>query len=1402
MNAEELVSQGGVRILAILLRVSIRSLEALADRGPEAGLSRSSFSNTIEYIVKTMTGIAFYESGRESILALDGTTDLLMDWKMCIGERIISLGNVQDSSIRLCALEGVINLSRSESIQTELVGCGILWPLIRLCLEFDPTAERTDSHQHDKSGFSVQSTNLLAKTSVRALAALTGASAGSKKIPSLLEAFDTLLTKPIAQKLGNRQTEDLLNLLNSNVEEPCIIWNVSMRKELETFLDSIETSRSKKAANDIAQELDQVKDFAFETLGKEFNLGCVYVRVFNAKGKDALPKIQDVPLFAESVLKFIALSLNRSGILSSSGQIPIDEEFEETFGNTTHDGDVDILGPEFTMAVDAIRLLVKIQASDDLFESDLFVSTLFSLLEVPPESETFDAGCDTLLILGQQMSFATTVAKTGVLWRVLSVLERPESAEEQSPKQDDNEMENSKRKSRAWSILEALSSSPSIAKQLMASSAWLELLGVLVGYRSFTKAWTARLGAAKTLSRMLWDTATGTMAEPSLQRFLPVALTRLLKEQPEAMLRSFDDEVESPELIWNASMRAELRSVIAVELDKCLLNRTDRNADYLEELYLPPEIRVKYSNLKGELYIGGVYVSRYLKDPTYNLRDPTKFVESLLQTWVKEIHNYTDHETVDDTSESSTLALAGQDILQVVTKAIVFVFKVRESLCDKLAEWGYVPRVVATLDRVLKRDLLGTPLLVSVRVLHVAVNRMSNVEALATVSDNDKRGGVVDCIIRAIGSERLHPDSSIMIETLLKTFQMALGNVDKAATGSDGMIGMVPAAAPSPAFGERPTEQCHFLYHEYIAMAPSPAPGDGPSNRQRVNLGDDPLAMFGASSSSPAPVANPLQNFSSGNAPSQSSFANQSVGGQHHYLNRPSGFSQAPQHQMHHIHTPATGSALEHPQFVPQPGWNQQPTQPMGSPPHQSFASASYQGQSASQNIQYSAYSQPASHSFPSNQAVQNSRSQTGVFGFAPNAQVQSHPLGDQAAQQTSQTHSNPLPATYTPQFQHGSINQGTSSSVSRVFTAQNPLQNDSLGTPSKQGAQNNSTFTQGAPQPSPYVSNPLSTVGGTHQGTISEPKGDTSRVKNIPQPGMSASSGFFGSAQVMANVTAPTAPNQSHVNESTDESAVAHQSQLHEFAIRGSLGANSLNQPPSTVLDTSPQPTYHQQHLDDDDDDDDSTGFGNPALMGSNPLPQDPTPTPLFGSNPLPQESSRAVPQNIQHTPQNLPYQESYGATSVETVQAPSLNTTPGEGPVMEGSGVDARSAQDPTTTAEQQAVSLGGAPGAAHGRVALLQQALACELCLFLVNDFLENPSISKITDSAVGKVHAITLLKLLTKDPGYGGKFKSILDELPSWKKYRMQDHSLLISSSERTDYFLTDGGANERKLLTQE
>ena len=136
-----------------------------------------------------------------------------------------------------------------------------------------------------------------------------------------------------------------------------------------------------------------------------------------------------------------------------------------------------------------------------------------------------------------------------------------------------------------------------------------------------------------------------------------------------------------------------------------------------------------------------------------------------------------------------------------------------------------------------------------------------------------------------------------------------------------------------------------------------------------------------------------------------------------------------------------------------------------------------------------------------------------------------------------------------------------------------------------------------------------------------------------------------------------------------------------------------------------------------------------------------------------------------------------------------------------IQGTGIDARSTLDPEGEADQQTLSIDCSPGAAHGRVSLLQSALSCELAEFLVNEVLENMTLENVKDPASAKVHSIELLTMLTKDPGYGLKFQLVLNKIPAWQKYKFQDHSLFITGAEqRSDYFLTEGGRGQQPLGT--
>ena len=309
---------------------------------------------------------------------------------------------------------------------------------------------------------------------------------------------------------------------------------------------------------------------------------------------------------------------------------------------------------------------------------------------------------------------------------------------------------------------------------------------------------------------------------PLLQRFLPATLIVILKEEgAETMLNLFDGESDTPELIWDSSMRSDLRRVVGSLLDSCVEERT-RTGVGNESFAVSPNTRVKYQKLDDELFIGGVYVSRFLKEPTYNIRDPTKFLEMLMQRWSHEIQTSLQNDKPSVESHSTALVAGGNDSLQSVTNASVYICKIRSNLCEKLSQWGYMSRCLSFLEDVLAKELYGAPLLSIIRILHVSVNSRQNIENLILSGRNDRSHGIVPFSTRAIEGDGLHEDVAFMLEMMKKLFAGALGDVGKIKSVSGG------------------------AQHKAYAAAPSPAPGEGPVSRNRVARGnplDDPLAM-------------------------------------------------------------------------------------------------------------------------------------------------------------------------------------------------------------------------------------------------------------------------------------------------------------------------------------------------------------------------------------------------------------------------------------------------------------------------------------------------------------------------------------------------------------------------------
>jgi DnaJ family protein C protein 13 len=394
-NSEALVAEHGVPLLVCLLDFYVKVAQAYVASSPdpvaastEKIVSVDTIAEIISHVVHTLSGVAFFPTGRDAIKSLPMLSEFLINWRRCLDESIFESKNdmALDSEMKRYALEGISYMAKDAKLQECLIGCGLVWPLLRYSLLYDSTLEQTiqDINSSDDVGFSVASINVAARHSIRALGVLSGLFGDdSPSNPALVVALDQLLTSPITRMLRNQRTGGILQVLNSTIERADILWNNQMRNQLEAFLRKIEKERPKSSCRTVEEELQPVTDFVYSVVGEEVIVGGIYIRFFNRGGKESLTYIDDPTRFFMSVTSYIAKSLNHAEHSFEWIKIPVEDEQSMDFCPS-------LKSQIFLHVLNALRILCRIdRLIDDVFcqTPNIAPSVLISLLELPLDSE-------------------------------------------------------------------------------------------------------------------------------------------------------------------------------------------------------------------------------------------------------------------------------------------------------------------------------------------------------------------------------------------------------------------------------------------------------------------------------------------------------------------------------------------------------------------------------------------------------------------------------------------------------------------------------------------------------------------------------------------------------------------------------------------------------------------------------------------------------------------------------------------------------------------------------------------------------------------------------------------------------------------------------------------------------
>lgn len=263
----------------------------------------------------------------------------------------------------------------------------------------------------------------------------------------------------------------------------------------------------------------------------------------------------------------------------------------------------------------------------------------------------------------------------------------------------------------------------------------------------------------------------------------------------QASLQALDETTENPELIWTKEMQGELRDAVfhllcgttakeAAKLsEEAALEIVQTDDSFREAIDLPLDYYVKYRQLEHEMFIGGVYVRLYLKQPTFRLSNPVLFTEKLVEYWDSSFEiqvpdpNVPRRTMASDAGDAKSIVLGKEDFFSLVSSCIVCVLKGEPAILEHILSWGIVHHYVVLLARAVSTGKKGSPMVCIIRILRQLIDKPAVVYNIASSSVDPIKWLMLAMVAEGTGGvepggpKNLHKESTICCEVLKKIFQ-------------------------------------------------------------------------------------------------------------------------------------------------------------------------------------------------------------------------------------------------------------------------------------------------------------------------------------------------------------------------------------------------------------------------------------------------------------------------------------------------------------------------------------------------------------------------------------------------------------------------------------------------------
>eukprot|EP00795_Rhopilema_esculentum_P013369 gene13369-4225_t len=625
LNVEELRRENGIEVLQETFHHCIQSI--LSDSKMEDVPVQISVN-----IVKCYSVAALFEECREKITEIP---QIVHD--LC---RILHCKNLTP----LCCIvaECISNFSVDFWLQTLFLQSGALWHLLLFLFQYDYTLSESGVEASAESN-QQELANSLARLSIRALARMAGfldAPNNTPDNPAVKKSLTAMLTSYVTKKLVKESPHEILKLLNSNTENPYLIWDNGTRGELTDFLEK--QQKMKIERNECDQSFGA--EFVFSDHNKELIVGDIFVRVYNEQPTFVL---EEPHKFGEALIDYLGSQAQYLHSLMALTSSEID-----TSKTSGHRDRLD----KIRMALEALRNVIKNSPGVEVRCIGHF-KLLFSLLRLTGANKLQQLALEVIAGVTGNSKCVANIADADVLAYLLLTL-------------------NTLPPSRLLVLdtLHALISNTKIVKEAMSKGAVIYLLDLFCNSSNPN----VRSRAAELFSKMMSDKLIGPRVKIILSKFLPSIFMDAMRDSPEASVHMFEANHENPELIWNDEARERVSATVKRMKDNHYIAQKD---DPYVTWKLPDDFSITYDDVEGELVVGGVFLRLFIAQPNWVLRKPKDFMVSIMDKFV------------NLTSKSG----GSDEVLETVTQALVCLFSAQPPLADQVPALGHIPQIFQSM---------------------------------------------------------------------------------------------------------------------------------------------------------------------------------------------------------------------------------------------------------------------------------------------------------------------------------------------------------------------------------------------------------------------------------------------------------------------------------------------------------------------------------------------------------------------------------------------------------------------------------------------------------------------------------------------------------------------------------